>query len=154
MRLSPQRGLMLVLLVLLVGVVVVVGIDRYALRRLQRDLGSTGEEGVFPTAFFRKQIPNGATPAEVCRAMRGYDRIRFYLVPLGGGPDSVVVQHFVYRQPIRPLNVGVEYRNGRVGAIYTDNEGISRARELSRAEAHARLGVPAAPPAGDGSGCP
>lgn len=134
---ASALGLLLILGASLLGA----SADQYAMRRLERRLGADETDLRFPAEYFRQQAPRGASPDEVCGRMRGYNAVRYYLVSLAGGPDSVVVQQFRYPLVVGTLAVGVQYRDGRVADVDTERIGIGDSRPLTAPEARERLGV-------------
>jgi hypothetical protein len=105
---------------------------------LAEHLGHTGAPRTFPIAYFRERVPAGAGPQEVWSRVRGYTEVRYYLVPLAGTADSVVVQQFRYPMRWDRLDVEVEYRGGVVSDV--DVSGEERlGRAITPGEAHTRL---------------
>jgi hypothetical protein len=107
---------------------------------LAQRLGYTGPQRTFPIAFFREWAPTGAGAKVVWSRMSSYDQIDYFLVPIVGTRDSVLVQRFCYPMRSEHLKVDVEYRNGLVADVEVSGEGMSSARRITPTEAYARLG--------------
>lgn len=129
-----------VALLLLVLLLASFAIDYYALWRLENRLRVPSHLR-FPEQYFRARIENGASVADVCQAMYGYEEIVYLLAPVAGTRDSVLVQQFAYPLVFRKLNVSVEYRRQQVTDVDAENWGLSGARIISVDEAQHRLSL-------------
>lgn len=123
----------------------------YAKARLDSAaLTSAGYSSGFgsPTAFFAARASDGLTPAAVARRMPVPARMERYIAPLSGGPDSVLLERYVYRRGPGSWPVYVYYRRGGgVMDVYAqDVPSLSGTRRVSASEAERwRLWPQAAP---------
>lgn len=108
--------------------------------RLAERLGYSGPSATFPIAYFRTVAREGAGPQEVWAGMAGYDSVSYYLVPIVGGSDSILVQRFSYPMRWDVLNVEVEYSDAHVRDIETGGDGRLGAHPIPAIEAYSRLG--------------
>lgn len=90
-----------------------------------------------PTEYFAALASEGLTPAAVARRMPPPARIERYIAPLAGGPDSALLERYVYRHGAGSWPVYVYYRRGGgVMDVYAqDVPGPGGARSVGEAEA-------------------
>jgi hypothetical protein len=136
MRISALRWAALGALSLLLIWLLLAGLDVIALKRLGERLGAS-EEQRFPAEYFQLMVARGDGAPVVCQRMKGFSRVEYTLLPLGG--DSVVVQQFVYPLVIRSMKVSILYRDKRVADVDTDGYTMHGARILTIHEARVRL---------------
>src|SRR5215211_1269761 len=65
-----------------------------------------------PTAYFAAHASEGLIPAAVARRMPPPTRIERYVAPLSGGPDSALLERYVYRFGVGSWPVYIYYRRG------------------------------------------
>jgi len=107
--------------------------------RLGEVLGYDGSGREFPIAFLRQAAPPGASPQEVWSRLKGGPAVQYFLAPLVGGPDSVLVQRFTYDLRWDDLIVDVEYQNGVAWDVSVSTDPEIDGRPLVRQEAYALL---------------
>lgn len=113
--------------------------DALAIRKLGTDL-QADELGVeFPREYFVTVLPEGALPGRVYQVMQGYEKIKYYRLPIAGSADSVVVQRFVYPLVWSEMNVDVLYRAGRVFDVDLERGRIPSRNALSPQQAYQHL---------------
>ncbi len=112
----------------------------WELSAFSRQVGYSGPANLFPIAFFRTRAPIGADASDVWQRMRGYATVRYYLAPIVGSRDSVLIQRFKYPMRWDDLSVDVEYAAGRVRDVDVAGESWTGMREIAEAEAFQRLG--------------
>ena len=109
-------------------------------RELAQRVGYNGPQRTFPIAHFRERAPTGARARDVWFRMTGYDKVEYFLVPIVGTKDSVLVQQFCYPMRLEHLEVEIEYKGGVVSDIEVSGEKRAEARTITPYEAFARLG--------------
>ena len=107
---------------------------------LANRLGYSGPAEEFPMAFFRERVPLEAPPGDVWNRMRGHSTVRYYIAPIIGTSDSVVVQRFGYPMRWDRLDVDVEYLRGGVRNIDVRGDESFGMQEIPPSEAYERLG--------------
>ena len=100
-------------------------------------LAAAGCGAARAVACFSERARAGLTPAEVARALPAPARIERYVAPVGGGPDSVLLERYVYRRGLGSWPIYIYYaRGGGVVDVYAwDVPGLGGARAVSAAEA-------------------
>jgi len=129
-----RRALLIASLVLLVpgACYTKARLDDAALARA----GYTPERGS-PEDYFAARAKEGLTPAAVARRMPPPTQVERYVVPLAGGPDSALLERYIYRFGPGSFPVYIYYRRGGgVMDLYAhDVPGLGGARRISAAEA-------------------
>jgi hypothetical protein len=97
-----------------------------------------------PTEYFAARASEGLTPSAVARRMPPPARIERYVAPLSGGPDSALLERYVYRRGAGSWPVYVYYRRGGgVMDVYAqDVPSLAGARTVSASEAARWLAWP------------
>lgn len=153
MTAKPQRNLSAILAwnvaaaFMLLGYFGWRGLRAREFEALATKLGYTGSQKTFPIAHFRERVPAGAAPYEVWSRVRGYAEVRYYLAPVVGTTDTLLVQRFGYPMRWSRLDVDVEYLGGTVRDIDVTGTQWDGMLEIARSEAYARLGW--SPPKGN-----
>lgn len=109
------------------------------LRRVAKQLGYTGPPNRFPIAHFRRVAPIGARPATVWHGMTGYDTVAYYIAPVVGTADSVVIQRYRYPLRVGALHVDILYLGGVVHDVEVDDQAVP-GTSLEVGVAYARMG--------------
>jgi hypothetical protein len=90
-----------------------------------------------PDEYFAALASEGLTPAEVARRMPPPFQVERYVAPFAGGPDSALLERFVYRFGPGSWPVYIYYRKGGgVTEVYAqDVPSLAGARRVSASEA-------------------
>jgi hypothetical protein len=108
------------------------------LDRLADRLGHFGPTETFPIAYFSERAPVGDSPQEVWPRMREYTDVRYFLLPIAGTVDTLVVQQFQYPLAWDQLKVEIGYRRGAVFDVEVSGQ-RRKVTPISPEEAYRRL---------------
>jgi hypothetical protein len=100
--------------------------------------GYRAERDGYVQTFFAARAPLGATPAQVAAAMPRPAVVERYVAPTSGGPDSTLLERFIYRRGLGSWPVHVYYvRGGGVVDVYAQDgwPSLRGARRVTAAEA-------------------
>jgi len=103
-------------------------------------LGYDGPSRTFPIAYFRQLAPAGTLPQEVWARMASYHGVDYFVAPIVGTTDSIVIQRFTYPMTWDELNVDIEYSGAVVRDIEVTGYLGPGVRRLTADEAYVRLG--------------
>ena len=90
-----------------------------------------------PAEYFAALASEGLTPAEVARRMPPPSQVERYVAPLAGGPDSALLERFVYRFGPGSFPVYIYYRRGGgvIDVYAQDVPSLAGARRVGGSEA-------------------
>lgn len=142
---SIKRALRVLLTLAVVLVIIDLSlwaVRRYATRLQMAKVGYVGDPGAFPAAAFRDRLRADMVVDDVLREMTSshYDRIDYFLAPVAAGPDTVLVQRFVYSIPwLDDLHVNVLYTKQRTYDVEYDDAYLRDVTPISEPVARDRL---------------
>jgi hypothetical protein len=110
-----------------------------ALRERLVSMGGSTDD--VPLQVVNQYVREGMTASAVTANMPKPDRLEFYIIPIAGTADSMLVARYVYRLATRAWSVDIYYGpSGEVADLWAaDNPSLASARRLTEAEAERQL---------------